>query len=444
MAAEAGHGSLDAWAERREAASAVRMAASVSATGLTKRRDGFGQTVVPARGSVLASPVLADYDPDPDYFFHWLRDSALVVTAATILAARGDRAADWPRHIADFVGFSRRLGGLSGRAVVADDGFRRSVGADLVRFVRPEAELAAVEGDALGGEVRFNPDGTLDIVRWGRPQNDGPALRALALMDAAEAGFGGSDAEALIADDLEWTAAHAARPCIDLWEDVRGRHYHTLLVQFWALRRGASRIAAADPATARRWRAAATTIPALLDACWSAEVGAYLSRVPEGGEAPARTDIAVVLGVLHAGVDGGRHSVLDDRVAATLDRLAADFAAAYPVNASLPPGHAPALGRFAGDRYYGGGPFVFATLAGAELCYRRSRSARTAADAHQAFAAGNAWLATIRRLAPEDGWLPEQFDRETGAPASAKDLAWSHAATITALAARRRAQERLR
>ena len=52
-------------------------------------------------------------------------------------------------------------------------------------------------------------------------------------------------------------------------------------------------------------------------------------------------------------------------------------------------------------------------------------------------------MATVRRFAPEDGALAEQFDRTTGAPASAKDLGWSHAAFITACFARRHAVEAL-
>ena len=43
--------------------------------------------------------------------------------------------------------------------------------------------------------------------------------------------------------------------------------------------------------------------------------------------------------------------------------------------------------------------------------------------------------ALARRL-PEDGEMPEQLDKATGAPASARNLAWSYAAFIGAVAAR--------
>ena len=46
-------------------------------------------------------------------------------------------------------------------------------------------------------------------------------------------------------------------------------------------------------------------------------------------------------------------------------------------------------------------------------------------------------MATVRAYTPASGELSEQFDRVTGQQTSAKNLAWSHAALITAVAARR-------
>src|ERR1700736_5862063 len=77
--------SLGDWIERQYRISAAAMLQSISAVHLVKERPGFGQTIRPAKGSVLASPAIASYDPDPDYFFHWLRDSAGVIDALRIL-----------------------------------------------------------------------------------------------------------------------------------------------------------------------------------------------------------------------------------------------------------------------------------------------------------------------------------------------------------------------
>ena len=45
-------------------------------------------------------------------------------------------------------------------------------------------------------------------------------------------------------------------------------------------------------------------------------------------------------------------------------------------------------------------------------------------------------MATVAAFTPESGDLSEQFDQATGAQTSAKNLAWSHAAFITACASR--------
>lgn len=47
------------------------------------------------------------------------------------------------------------------------------------------------------------------------------------------------------------------------------------------------------------------------------------------------------------------------------------------------------------------------------------------------------FLAIVARHTPTDGGLAEQFDKASGAPASAADLSWSYAAALTAFRARR-------
>ena len=46
-------------------------------------------------------------------------------------------------------------------------------------------------------------------------------------------------------------------------------------------------------------------------------------------------------------------------------------------------------------------------------------------------------MRAVRTFTPASGALPEQLDRQSGAPASARNLTWSYAAFITAYYARR-------
>ena len=174
---------LDDWIDQEARFAAGAMLRAVSATDLVKERPGFGQRVAPRPGSVLASPVLASYDPDPDYFFHWFRDSAIVIDALRVAEGFEKRIA--VERLREFVGFSRSLRELDGRELIRDGRFRDKIQPSFLQYVRPDAEIAAVEGDSVLAEARVNPDGTLDFTRWARPQNDGPALEVLALTRGA-------------------------------------------------------------------------------------------------------------------------------------------------------------------------------------------------------------------------------------------------------------------
>ena len=80
---------FDDWIEAQCHHCAHQILRSISATDIIKQRPGFGLAVQAGVGSVVASPVLASYDPDPDYFFHWYRDSSVVMDALRILYERG-------------------------------------------------------------------------------------------------------------------------------------------------------------------------------------------------------------------------------------------------------------------------------------------------------------------------------------------------------------------
>src|SRR5690606_4529050 len=124
---------LAAWIDRQARHSAAAMERAISATGFVRRREVFGQTVVPARGSVLASLEIADWDPEPDYFFHWVRDSAIVMRCVAELMAAAPNAAErarWQRHFDDFVHFSLGLCSLDGATFVSSSQHRRATRRD--------------------------------------------------------------------------------------------------------------------------------------------------------------------------------------------------------------------------------------------------------------------------------------------------------------------------
>ena len=433
---------FEQWLERQYRFAAPAMLVSVSPVGIIKTRPGFGQTIRPRKGAIVASPVLAAYDPDPDYFFHWFRDSAVVIDALRLLLEDGTVGQEARVLFADFVQFSLALRNLDGRALVAAPSWRTSVTEDFGKYVRIDAELMLVSDDTVASETRVNADGTLDISSWTRPQHDGAPLRALALLRWLRSVTLDSTVSAAVSEllraDLAFTFHNARQPSFDIWEEEKGLHYYTLCVSAAALQDGADWLqGAGDSGNVESYRAQAGEIRATLDGHWLADEGYYRSRVLCAGERSAKElDIAVILAAIHAGGSGGSHTVRDPRMHATLERLEALFDAAYPINRNRSPHLGPAMGRYAGDAYYSGGAYYFSTLGAAEFCFR---AAAGGPDAAAWTRRGDAFLATVRSFTPASGEMSEQFDQRTGAQTSARHLAWSYAAFISCIAARRAA-----
>jgi glucoamylase len=211
--------------------------------------------------------------------------------------------------------------------------------------------------------------------------------------------------------------------------------------------------------------AAAREILQSLDEHWNPEEGFYESRRDAVNPVPGKgLDFAVILAIIHAARKEGAHSVQDPKVMATLARLEDLFSADYEINRNRPENLGPAMGRYTGDKYFSGGAYYFSTLGSAEFYYSLAEAVAAGADlqvagVNSAFLAGlgitddgsahlpqknherhfeallrrgDQFMATVAAYTPATGELSEQFDQATGAQTSAKSLAWSHAAFITA------------
>ncbi len=418
---------LEEWLEAQYHHCAHQMLRGISATDIIKQRPGFGQSVQAHVGSVVASPVLASYDPDPDYFFHWYRDSAVVMDALRMLHARGTLGDEALQLFEQFVQFSLGLDALDGRTLVAQPQWRERVQPAFSQYLRTDADLSGAHGERIRGETRLNADGTLDISNWPRPQHDGIATRALTLrrwlqLPSLEPALR-ANASRLLQADLDYTRAFWHDPSYDIWEEDLGLHYYTLCTAAAAL--------GDDPVSA--------SILSLLDDFWDSGQGYYRSRTLHSGAAsPKQLDIAVILAAVHTDLPGVRHSPADPRIHATLMRLEELFAGQYAINAQRPAGSGPAMGRYPGDVYYSGGAYYFSTLGAAQLCYLAA-CRMSPEGAAPWLRRGDAFLDTVRAFTPPTGDMSEQFDQKTGVQTSSRHLTWSYAAFISATAARGRA-----
>jgi glucoamylase len=265
------------------------------------------------------------------------------------------------------------------------------------------------------GEPKFRVDGRPFPAPWGRPQRDGPALRALALMKYLRVFNGttaGGDAgewreeeasrmaaEQAVRADLQYVARYWPYAGFDLWEEVEGLHFSTAMVQHRALREGASfafdsaSSAVQDPAATAQWyeEHAAGLRRMLRRGFWSGERGHLVHTLDTGRSG---LDCATLLGSLHGSspADDGdayfaaggvrrtaqkqedgedeepsRSEVGEDaaspfppasaEVLATLLALSRDMRSRHPINRTpadeLSPGAGVGVGRYPEDRYDG-------------------------------------------------------------------------------------------
>ncbi|KAF5315355.1 hypothetical protein D9619_007132 [Psilocybe cf. subviscida] len=399
-------------------------------------------------GLVVASPSAVN----PNYVFTWTRDSALVFKSIIDSFTRGDDKSS--RKLIDYY---------------------VSAQADIQQVTNPSG--APATGGL--GEPKFNIDGTAFTEPWGRPQRDGPALRATALityanwlLDNRNVSFVTTKLWPVIKLDLDYVQTYWNQTGFDLWEEVAGRSFFTTSSQHRALREGvtlAKRIG--QTSSVAGYSTQAGNVLCFLHTYWN-PTGGYITSNTRGGR--SGIDANSALASIHsfdskAGCDVTTFQPCSDKALSSLKVYVDSFRSVYAINMGIPATDAVATGRYSEDVYFGGNPWYLTTFAVAEQLYLAlltwkqegfitvtdisllffrqfspsiktgkytllSPTYHTLLTEVKTFADG--FVAMNAKYTPADGSLSEQFDRNTGAPLSAADLTWSYASASTAFRAR--------
>ena len=330
--------------------------------------------------------------------------------------------------------------------------------------------------DAGGlGEPRFNVDQTPFTGAWGRPQHDGPALRATTLTIYANwlvANGGRAKASEtvwpVIAKDLAYTFRYWNQTGFDLWEETVGSSFFTISAIHRALVEGAD-LAKALGKTCSGCAEAAPQVLCFLDTFWT---GDYIKSDINLDTDKGRTgkNANSILSSIHtfdpaAACTDATFQPCSSRALANHKAVTDSFRSEYGINSGVAKGQAVAVGRYSEDEYYNGNPWYLTTLAAAEQLYaathqwdrqgsitvdtvslpffqdllpavatgtyaKGSSTSEDIVDAVLHYADG--YIAIVQKYTPIDGALSEQFDRNNGNPLSAHDLTWSYAAFLTA------------
>jgi glucoamylase len=386
-----------------------------------------------APGVVIASPSKAY----PDYYYHWVRDAGLVMDL-----------------VVDF---------YVKKNTIYSQQFMNQKMNDYIHFSKKNQQEQTLTGL---GEPKFYVDGSAYGLSWGRPQTDGPALRALTLirwahikLDEGHAEYVkqnlyNNDFNSLIKADLEYVAQNWKLPSFDLWEEVKADHFFTSMVHLAALNQGAKLAQRLNDVGASDWYLRqAAAISSHLQSYMnpkSSYIPVSMNYVDGFHSKYSGLDIAVVLAVLRTPEDNAFVSVENTLVQKTLSVLISEFQKIYAIN-QAPNVPGVAIGRYPEDVYDGVGmsranPWVLATMAVAEAYYKlsiiRSEQGSTA-QAQELFELADQFYQRVKSHANPDHSLSEQMDRHSGYMVGARDLTWSHASVLKAEWVREKALQKL-
>ncbi|KAF2708815.1 glycoside hydrolase family 15 protein [Pleomassaria siparia CBS 279.74] len=367
---------LDDWVKREERVALDRLLKNFAPGG--EDLEGV------ALGSVIASPSR----DKPDYYYQWVRDAA--ITTSTLV----DIYADNPTS-----------------RVASDLSTRLNAYANLQYTLQHTDNPSGTFGDLSGlGEPKFEIDGSAFTGSWGRPQRDGPALRAITLMAYVRAyntshpslwtNQVGSDwfkplydsnmpADSIIKADLEYVSHFWNESGFDLWEEVEGLHFFTAMVQMRALREGADLARRFGDNGAAEWYGRqAEKMEAFIPTFWDEAKGHMVETL---NSKRTGLDCGLMLGSLHGFPAAySEHTPVyppySDEILASLMELVQDQRYRFPIN-SAPISddeeivlEGVGLGRYPEDIYDGygntknsiGNPWFLCTSSAAEVLYRTS------------------------------------------------------------------------
>lgn len=327
------------------------------------------------------------------------------------------------------------------------------------------------------GEPKFEVNETAFTGPWGRPQRDGPPLRATALIAYAKyllsTGKNSTVTDLvwpIIQNDIAYTAQYWNQTGFGLWEEVEGSSFFTLSVSHRGLVEG-SALAASIGQSCPNCDSQAPQILCFLQSFWNGEY--IVANINQENNRTGK-DINTVLGSIHtfdasASCDDNTFQPCSSRALSNHKAVVDSFRSIYPINNGHAAGDAVAVGRYAEDIFYGGNPWYLATFAAAEQLYDALHQwsnigSITVDDLSEPFfrdhvpeitpgtyssstqqytaittalkAYADGFLSIAQQYTPDSGALSEQYTRDNGTPTSAVDLTWSYAAFLTANARR--------
>ena len=217
------------------------------------------------------------------------------------------------------------------------------------------------------GEPKYNVDGTRFNGAWGRPQRDGPALRAIALMSYSSWLIeNGQRAKAktiiwpIISNDLSYVGQYWNSTGFDLWEETSGSSFFTIQNQYRSLVEG-DNLAKKLGMTCTGCDQAPEVL-CFLQSFWNGDYVVANTNVNNGRSGKDANTILGPIAVfdIDAHCDSLTFQPCNSKSLANFKVLVDAFRQIYTINAGIPKNVGVAVGRYPEDTYQGGSAWYVA------------------------------------------------------------------------------------
>eukprot|EP00871_Galdieria_phlegrea_P003563 jgi/Galph1/4207/GphlegSOOS_G2860.1 len=416
-----------------------------------------------AKGCIVA----ADSKHQPDYYYNWIRDAAITMQVVVTLYERATDPYEIEKLetiIKEYISFNHKL-----QHTPNYNGNFYTTGLGAAHFL--------VNGSAYPGGWCI--------------ENDGPALRALAIIKFTYAYlekkgnisyirdhvFGATN-NTLTRADLDYIARVWPNENCGPWEELYGIHFFDQYLQRTALIRGAKLATKLGHDTiAAHYEKAAKDISDVLSSYIARDFGIVLESVNTTHDTNHETflDTSTILAIIHGYNHDNVFAPDNEYVIGTANMLRLVFDDIYPVNMRKASDEGTLFGRFPDDIYDGytsnvpGNPWFLCTLGMAQYYYELASewikngeiivgkwskdffkhldlspnpsNAITGAAVCGYAKEGDRVLNAIRRHTIPSGMFTEEIDRYTGFEQGAKNLTWSYDGFVTAVWSRQSVQD---
>jgi glucoamylase len=349
-------------------------------------------------GIIIASP-----SEDPPYKFHWIRDSALVM-----------------RIFIDMYKDTK------------DPKYFQSI----INYIENESKIQNLNTISGLGEPKINVDCTPFNGSWGRPQNDGPALRGIIMIKIIDlfkykySVLINNLIIPIILKDLNYIVDNYDKVSFDLWEEYKGWHFYTRIVQLKFLKDCIKNYEYLNKSF--DLENIKDVYSKLLESTKDHLNGeSIISSFDEDGKIIKYEDSANILAFSHIDYDKDILGIFKlEYVKHTCDELLKYFRNKYnDPELNL-------IGRYKNDKYYDGQIWIICSLALAQVytkMYINRNIKKDRSPMHRAksnptsdyFIVSNKILERILSL-DSDFILPEQFNPNNNIYYSAKKLTWNY------------------